>query len=87
MGLALRMFPSPPGVLKAMASIVGKSAEMGRLVGSLVVDCAKIRSEIGWIPPYTMSQGLRETVEWYLAGSPITGAVSKASRNFVSRAS
>jgi nucleoside-diphosphate-sugar epimerase len=36
-----------------------------RLVGSLVVDSSKIRLELGWVPPFTMGEGLRETAAWY----------------------
>ncbi len=78
MGLPSRMFRCPPSLLDAVASIAGKSAEVSRLLGSLVLDSTKIRSETGWIPRFTMSQGLRETIEWYLAGNRLTGAVSSA---------
>ena len=30
------------------------------------IDCAKLESELGWAPKYTMEEGLRETVRWYL---------------------
>jgi dTDP-glucose 4,6-dehydratase len=29
------------------------------------IDCAKIESELGWRPKYTLEQGLRETIRWY----------------------
>jgi dTDP-D-glucose 4,6-dehydratase len=61
-----------------MASIIGKSAEVRRLLGSLVLDSTKIRSETGWIPRYTMSQGLRETIESWSANQPLTSEVSSA---------
>jgi len=31
------------------------------------IDCAKLRDELGWRPRRPLSQGLRETVDWYLA--------------------
>ncbi|BCX49879.1 dTDP-D-glucose 4,6-dehydratase [Haloferula helveola] len=31
------------------------------------IDTTKIESELGWTPAHTFEQGLRETVEWYLA--------------------
>jgi nucleoside-diphosphate-sugar epimerase len=85
MELPSRMFRCPPNLLKAMASIVGKSAEVGRLLGSLSIDSTKFRFETGWIPPYTLSQGLAETIEWYLENKLLPGEVSSASGRLVPR--
>lgn len=30
------------------------------------IDCSKIKNELGWSPKRTFSEGLNETVEWYL---------------------
>jgi dTDP-glucose 4,6-dehydratase len=30
------------------------------------IDCSKIKREIGWTPAHTFSQGLKETIAWYL---------------------
>lgn len=30
------------------------------------IDCSKIKREMGWTPAHTFSQGLRETIRWYL---------------------
>lgn len=30
------------------------------------IDCSKIKREIGWVPEHTFSQGLKETISWYL---------------------
>ena len=38
---------------------------VNRLTGSLVVDSSKIRQELGWVPPFTMEEGLRETGGWF----------------------
>ena len=60
-----RAFYFPPAVLRAMAALLGKSAQVDRLFGSLRIDSQKIRDELGWTPPYTLQQGLRETASWY----------------------
>jgi len=65
MNLQARMLPFPPGLLNTLAHLFGRSTEVRRLLGSLVIDSTKIRSESGWVPPYTLSQGRRETVKWY----------------------
>ena len=31
------------------------------------IDSAKLRTELGWAPDYTFSEGLEQTVKWYLA--------------------
>lgn len=56
----------PERVLRLAAKAVGKSAEADRLLGSLQVDSSKIRRELGWAPPFSFKQGIRETVEWYM---------------------
>jgi len=85
MELPSRMFRCAPSLLNAVASIVGKSAEVGRLLGSLAIDSTRFGSETGWTPPYSLSEGLRETIEWYLASKLPTGEVSSASGRLAAR--
>ncbi len=61
-----RLFSFPLSLLRWMAKVAGRSADADRLMGSLIVDDSKIRSTLGWKPPYSMMQGLKETVAWYL---------------------
>jgi len=60
MGRRARLLPLPPRVLECIPSL-------RRLTRSLEVDDSAIRRELGWRPPYTFEQGLRATVDWYLA--------------------
>ncbi|MEQ1557262.1 MAG: NAD-dependent dehydratase, partial [Gallionella sp.] len=60
-----RSFYFPLSVLRAIASLLGKSAQVDRLFGSLQIDSQKIRTELGWTPPYTLQQGLQATADWY----------------------
>jgi nucleoside-diphosphate-sugar epimerase len=62
MNVPSRVFPFPPALLKIAGRLTGKSAQVERLLGSLQVDSGKICRELNWMPPYTLSQGLRETV-------------------------
>lgn len=62
-----RLLPIPPKWLGVAGRMLGKAGAIQRLTGSLVVDTSKIRSTLGWVPPYSMQQGLRETAAWYLA--------------------
>ncbi len=65
MGGPARLWPVPPGLLELAGKLVGKSAEVQRLLGSLAVDSGAIRRELGWQPPFTLEEGLAETVRWY----------------------
>lgn len=54
---------------RTLAGLLGKSAQVDRLFGSLRINSQKIRDELGWTPPYTLQQGLRETANWYRSQS------------------
>jgi len=66
LGSPARLFPFPPVMLKMAGIITGKSVAMDKLLCSLTIDCSKIRRELDWQAPFSMEQGLRETVKWYL---------------------
>ena len=76
MGCSPHMFRCPLSILRTVGRAVGRSREVGRLLTSLTIDSSRIRSETGWMPPYGMSQGLKETVEWFLANDAAEGEVS-----------
>jgi dTDP-glucose 4,6-dehydratase len=41
------------------------------------MDITRIRRELGWTPRHSLTEGLRETVEWYLAHPDWTTAIQK----------
>jgi nucleoside-diphosphate-sugar epimerase len=57
------LFSLSPGILKALCKISGKSEELEKLTGSLFVDSSKIRDLLGWKPPFTLKEGIKETVK------------------------
>ncbi len=61
------LFSLHPVILKALCKIVGKTEELEKLTGSLLVDNSKIRNLLGWKPPFTLEEGIEETVKWYRA--------------------
>ena len=65
LGRPVRLFSIPPFLIRLAGKLLGKSAAIDRLLGSLTVDSTKIRKELEWNPPYTMEQGIRETAKWY----------------------
>lgn len=62
MGRPARLMAVPVGVLELAGRLLGKRAAVARLTGSLFVDSSAIRSRLGWVPPYTLQQGLDATV-------------------------
>ncbi|MDH4164143.1 MAG: SDR family oxidoreductase [Nitrospirota bacterium] len=60
-----RLLPFPPSVIGLAGKIAGKTDAVDRLLGSLRVDSTKIRRELGWSPPFTLEQGLKETAAWF----------------------
>lgn len=67
-GRRTHLFPVPPAMLKLAGKLVGKEAEMRRLLGSLTVDSGRIRHELSWSPPYSLDKGLAETCMSYQTG-------------------
>jgi len=66
MGRSVRLWPCPVSVLRWAGCLLGRSAEVNRLCGSLRVDSRKARELLGWQPPYTVAQGMITTTQWYL---------------------
>jgi nucleoside-diphosphate-sugar epimerase len=65
MGRPARLLPVPGAVLKALGQLTGRSGEIERLIGTLQVDMTPNREALGWTPPFTVDDALRETVEWF----------------------
>lgn len=65
LGVPARLFPLPASLMHLAGTVTGKSAAVNRLLGSLTVDSSAIRHELGWKPPFTMSEGLSETAAWF----------------------
>lgn len=66
MGRPARMLPVPPRLLRYLAGALGKQAEAGRLLGSLELDCGKLRQALAWQPPFSFEQGMDATVAGFM---------------------
>ena len=66
MGKKSRLIPFSPVLLKIIGKLTGKTAEIQRLIGSLQIDSSKIRNTLDWTPPFTLEDGISETVKWYV---------------------
>ncbi|MGB5745977.1 MAG: SDR family oxidoreductase [Desulfobacterales bacterium] len=64
-GKPSRLFALPPGFLRLLGKATGNSEAVSRLLDSLIVDNTKICTVLGWKPPFSMEEGLKETVRWY----------------------
>ena len=73
-----RLLPFPITILRvlghladAVSHITGRNmpvsaAAINRLSGSLAIDSSHLCRTINWNPPFSVEQGIRETVKWYL---------------------
>ncbi|MFH2138251.1 MAG: SDR family oxidoreductase [Candidatus Omnitrophota bacterium] len=61
----VRLFFFPPVILKTLFTIMGKAQAWDKLAGSLFVDNRKIRNLLSWKLPFTLEEGLRETIKLY----------------------
>lgn len=58
---SLRLFPFPESMLNVMGRLPGLGP-LRKLTGSLYVDSGLIRHDLRWTPPFTLSDGLMETI-------------------------
>lgn len=65
-----RLLPCPTTLLLAAGAALGKREEIHRLTGSLQVDSSRIRNELNWVPPFSLTQGLVRTAQWYHSQFP-----------------
>jgi nucleoside-diphosphate-sugar epimerase len=60
-----RLVPVPIPLLRLAGGLSGRSATVRRLVESLQVDATAIRVALPWTPPFSVDQGLQETIRWF----------------------
>jgi UDP-glucose 4-epimerase len=67
LGRDSHLIPVPPLLLAVAARCLGKTPAIQRLCSSLQVDIAHTRATLNWTPPYTVTDGLQETVTAFIA--------------------
>jgi len=65
-GRPSRFLPVPASLVSGAGRVLGKSAVVQRLLGSLQINSDKATRLLGWRPPLTLNEGLGATVRWYL---------------------
>jgi UDP-glucose 4-epimerase len=66
LGVRSRLVAVPPRLLEVAAVLLGKGAAAQRLLGSLQVNISETQQITGWLPPYSVDDGLRQTVQAFL---------------------
>lgn len=67
LGRPARLLPVPAAVLRAAGTLLGKSAEVDRLLSDFALAPTGLAA-LGWRPPFTAAQGLAETAAWFRDG-------------------
>jgi len=65
-----RLIPVPTMVLMAGATLLGKREVARRLCGTLQVNITRAGEVLGWTPPVSVDEGLRQTANHYLQQQP-----------------
>jgi len=61
------ILPSVPiSLLRFLAALTGKKETISRLTESLAVDISRITDTLNWQPPYSMQEGIQQTVDWFV---------------------
>lgn len=60
-----RLFRAPVAFLRQAGSLLGRDADLDRILGTLRIDCRLIQSTIGWRPPVELGDGLDATGRWW----------------------
>ncbi len=60
-----RLIPVSPAVLLALARLLGRSAEVSRLVESLEVDVSPTLEDLAWQPPMSLRDGIASVAAWH----------------------
>ncbi|WP_153099858.1 UDP-glucose 4-epimerase family protein [Paraburkholderia hayleyella] len=61
LGRPARLLPVPPGWLRGIGRLSGKTAQIERLTNALRIDSSRLRETLGWTPPWSVTQGLAAT--------------------------
>ena len=65
LGSPARLIGVPVALLRLGGALTGMGAEVGRLVDSLVVDASETRERLNWRAPFSVREGLADTVRGY----------------------
>lgn len=61
--LGCLMFPFPVWLFRSAMALVGQGKAATKLSAPLVVDCSYAKRTLNWVPPYSLEQGVRLSLE------------------------
>lgn len=70
-GRSPRFIGLSPYLLRSIAALTGRKTALDKLYEPLVVNTSKIHCELGWWPPMTADEGMRRTVDAFLASDKL----------------
>jgi nucleoside-diphosphate-sugar epimerase len=65
LGRPARLFHTSPELILKISAIIGAADMARKLTETCTLNDQGIRSHLGWHPPYSSLDGLRDTVSWY----------------------
>lgn len=63
------LVPVPASVAETAGALLGRRDQIARLFRPLVVTDDKLAARTGWARPHSTTQGLAQTMRWYVAGA------------------
>jgi nucleoside-diphosphate-sugar epimerase len=66
LGRPARLLPVPQPIIETALNLLGKRAIAQRLCGNLQIDISQTCDRLGWTPPVSVDQALRQTAQAYL---------------------
>ena len=60
-----RLFRAPLSLLRQVGSLMGREADLDRMLGTLRVDSSMIQTTLGWRPPVELDDALNRTAQWW----------------------
>lgn len=60
------LLPVPLGLFRLLGRLLGRTEIVDRLIGDLQVDSSDAKQLLGWIAPFTVEQGIKDTVDDFL---------------------
>lgn len=63
----VKLLPAPVWGLKILGNLFGYDSQVERLCSSLIVDMSKTCNDLCWRPPFSVKDGLIQTIQWYLS--------------------
>jgi nucleoside-diphosphate-sugar epimerase len=62
-GVQASLWPVPVWTLRALGQCMGRSEAILRLCSNLQLDMSKARDILGWVPPLSVAEGLKQAME------------------------